>query len=490
MTIHANPATVQTPRPARTVAVLAAAATIGAVMQTVIVPLLADLPTILETSPDTASWAVSITLLVTAVTTPLAGRLGDLYGKKRLALICLLPMIAGCLVCALATDAWLMIAGRALQGIGSGIMPLGLGLLHDVLPKWKRPGAVALLGATAGLGGALGLPLAAACDQLFSWRFTFVAVAVLAAVVAWLLHRWVPEGRTHPSEGQFDWSGAAALSVGLVALLGAVTEGNRWGWTSVPTLAVLALSTVSFAVWVRVELRNASPLVDLRLLATPTVAMVNVVALLIGFVMYAPSLVYPQVMQLPEATGFGLGQSMLAMGLWIAPNGLAMMAASPFGGRLTARRGPKPTLVLGCSIALAALAVSPLCLGQLWQIAAVGIVSNIGFALIYGALPTIVMDTVPAAQIASANSVNNLIRSLGMAVSAAVAGAILATMRMPFADTTAPSLEGFQATLAATAAVCVAALIIAAIVKHPPTRRNPEAVPDLEPVLAGSPRKP
>ena len=181
---------------------------------------------------------------------------------------------------------------------------------------------------------------------------------------------------------------------------------------------------------------------------------------------------------------------MLAMGLLIAPNGLAMMAASPFGGRLTARRGPKPTLVLGCSIALAALAVSPLCLGQLWQIAAVGIVSNIGFALIYGALPTIVMDTVPAAQIASANSVNNLIRSLGIAVSAAVAGAILATMRMPFGETTAPSLEGFQAALAATAAVCVVALIVAAIVKHPPARRSPEAVPDLESVMAGSPRQP
>lgn len=104
-------------------------------MQTLVTPLIAELPKILDTTSSNAAWVITATLLVSAVCVPVSGRLGDLLGKRRMLLVCAVPLFAGSVVCALSSTVVPMIVGRGLQGMGMGMVPLGIALLRDVVPR-------------------------------------------------------------------------------------------------------------------------------------------------------------------------------------------------------------------------------------------------------------------------------------------------------------------------------------------------------------------
>ncbi|MFI6792919.1 MFS transporter [Nonomuraea sp. NPDC050383] len=329
-----------TGRPNGIVTVMAVAGIVASLTQTLVVPLIGQLPTILSTSASNASWVITVTLLAGAVTTPVMGRLGDLYGKRRMMLICAIPLILGCVVCALAGSLTPMIIGRGLQGMGMGMIPLGISALRDLLPPDRLGPSIALMSSSMGIGGALGLPIAAAVAEYASWRALFWSTAALSVVVAALIWLLVPATPARAA-GRLDVAGALGLGTGLVCLLLGVSKGADWGWSSGTTLGMLGAAVLVLLVWGWWELRSGDPLVDLRVTARPQVLLTNLASIVVGFSMYAQSLIVMQILQLPAATGYGLGQSMLAAGLWMAPSGLMMMIVSPVGARLSAARSPK-----------------------------------------------------------------------------------------------------------------------------------------------------
>lgn len=463
-------------RPGRVVGVLALAGIVAAIMQTLVVPLIGDLPSILDTSPSNASWVVTATLLSAAVATPVAGRLGDMYGKRRMLLVSVIPLVVGSVVCALSSAVVPMIVGRGLQGLGMGVVPLGISLLRDLLPPEKLGSSIALMSASMGVGGALGLPFAAAVAENSSWRVLFwvaAALSLLVAVLAWL---FVPAGRGGAGSARFDLLGAVGLGIGLVCLLLAVSKGSDWGWTSGTTLGLFAVAVVVLLAWGRWELHTGEPLVDLRVTARPQVLMTNAASVLVGFAMYAQSLVVPQLLQLPEATGYGLGQSMMAMGLWMAPGGLMMMALSPLGAKLSAARGPKVTLSVGALVIAAGYGASLLLMGSTWGLLVVTLICSTGVGLAYGAMPALIMGAVPRSATASANSFNTLMRSIGSSVAAAVMGVILAQMTTDFGGHFLPSEDGFRAAMLLGCGVGLAAALVAAFIPVRPA----EAGSDVE----------
>ncbi|MGW6025187.1 MFS transporter [Streptomyces sp. NPDC055099] len=451
-------------RPGRIVGVLALAGIVAAVMQTLVVPLIGDLPGMLDTTPSNASWVVTATLLSAAVATPVAGRLGDMYGKRRMLLVSVIPLVVGSVVCALASSVVPMIIGRGLQGLGMGVVPLGVSLLRDVLPPEKLGSSIALMSASMGVGGALGLPFSAAVAENASWRVLFwvaAGLSLLVAVLAWL---FVPTGRKGSGSARFDVLGAIGLGSGLVCLLLAVSKGSDWGWTSGTTLGLFAAALVILLAWGRWELRSDEPLVDLRVTARPQILMTNAASVLVGFAMYAQSLVVPQLLQLPEATGYGLGQSMMAMGLWMAPAGLMMMGLAPLGAKLSDARGPKVTLAVGSLIISLGYASSILLLGSTWGLLAVTIVCNAGVGLAYGAMPALIMGAVPQEETASANSFNTLMRSIGSSAAAAVIGVVLAQMTTDFGGHFLPSENGFKTAMLMGCGVALAAAAVASLI--------------------------
>ncbi|MBD0709035.1 MULTISPECIES: MFS transporter [unclassified Streptomyces] len=451
-------------RPGGVVGVLALAGIVAALMQTLVVPLIGDLPRLLDTTASNASWVITATLLAGAVATPVAGRLGDTLGKRRVLLASVIPLVLGSVVCALSSSVVPMIVGRGLQGIGMGVVPLGISLLRDVLPPQKVGGSIALMSASMGVGGALGLPFAAAVAENASWRVLFWVAAALSALVGVLIWRVIPAGRRTPTTGRFDYVGAFGLGIGLVSLLLAVSKGAAWGWGSATTLGLFAVAVVVLIGWGISELRTAEPLVDLRVTARPVVLMTNLASILVGFAMYAQSLVVPQLFQLPEATGYGLGQSMMAMGLWMAPAGLMMMVLAPLGARLSAARGPKVTLALGSLVIAIGYGSAFALMGSTWGLLGVTLICNTGVGLAYGAMPALIMGAVPVEETASANSFNTLMRSIGTSVSAAVIGVVLAQMTTDLGGHVLPSEGGFRVAMAIGCGVGIVAAVVAALI--------------------------
>ncbi|MER5275767.1 MFS transporter [Streptomyces sp. NPDC002809] len=473
-----------TARSGGVVGILAFAGIVAAITQTLVVPLIAELPELLGTSTSNASWVITATLLAAAVATPVAGRLGDMFGKRRMLLVSLVPLVAGSVVCALSSSVVPMIVGRGLQGLGMGVVPLGISLLRDVVPAEKLGSSIAIMSASMGVGGALGLPFAAAIAENSSWRVLFWVVAALALAVGALIWFLVPADAESRAAQHFDVLGAIGLGIALICLLLGVSKGADWGWGSGTTLGLLAASVVILLVWGRWELRTTDPLVDLRVTARPQILLTNAASVLIGFSMYAQSLVVPQLFQLPEGTGYGLGQSMLAMGLWMAPSGLMMMAMSPVGAKLSAAKGPKVTLAIGALIISLGygLAVPMIDGGSTWSLLAVTLVCNTGVGFAYGAMPALIMGAVPQSETASANSFNTLMRSIGSSLSAAVIGVVMAQMTTDFGGHALTSAGGFRAAMLIGCGIALAAAVLAVLI---PVRASAKGDP-----LAAAPATP
>lgn len=451
------------------VTVLACAGIVVAVMQTLVIPLIPQLPTLLDAPAADTAWVITATLLAGAVAVPTMGRLGDMFGKRRMLLVSLGLLVLGSVVGALSTSLVPLVVGRALQGLATGVIPLGISVMRDVLPAHRLPGAVALMSASLGVGGALGLPAAALIAEYADWHFLFWTAAALGLAVTGLVVAVVPESNVRTG-GRFDFVGAVTLSIALVALLLAISKGSSWGWVSPLTLGCLFVAAIALTAWGWWELRAPQPLVDLRVSAGKQVLFTNLASIAFGFAMFAMTLVVPQVLQLPEATGFGLGQSMLVAGLVLAPSGLVMMLMAPVSSRITTTFGPKTTLMAGAVTIAIGYGTGIFMLGSVWQLVLVSVVIGAGTGLAYGAMPALIMAAVPASETAAANSFNTLMRSLGTALASAVAGVILAQMTITSDTVTVPSHGAFRVTMAIAAGAAVVALILTSLL---PKCRDP-----------------
>ncbi|MFH8900923.1 MFS transporter [Streptomyces coeruleorubidus] len=441
------------------VPVLAFAGIVVAVMQTLLVPVIKDLPQLLDTAPSDATWVLTSTLLSGAVATPIMGRLGDLYGKRRMLITSLSVMVIGALVSAFTSDLLLMIAGRTLQGFAMGAIPLGIGLMRDMLPRERLGSAMALMSSSIGVGGGLALPAAALVAQHTDWHALFYGAAGLGVLAIALTLLVVPESPMR-AEGSFDLPGAFGLSAGLVLFLLPITKGSDWGWSSGTTLGLFAAAAVVLLLWGVMELRVKAPLVDLRTTARPAVLFTNLASIMVGVSFYVVSLVLPQLLQLPKSTGYGLGQSMVVAGLLVAPLGLTMMFTAPVYARLSAKYGPKVTLILGLLIIAIGYGAGLGLMSAAWQSLVISVLLGAGIGLAYSSLPALIVGAVPASETGAANGLNTLMRSIGTSVSSAVIGMVLANTADNVGGVEIPTMHGFRVSfLIATGAVAVGLLL-------------------------------
>ncbi|WP_343238282.1 MFS transporter [Streptomyces sp. SID13031] len=470
----ADPAEVSAPpKPTAVVAVLAFGGIVVSLMQTLVIPLIPELPKLLHAKASGTAWVITATLLAAAVAVPVAGRLGDMYGKRRMLLVSLGLLITGSVVAALSDSLTPMLIGRILQGMSAAVIPLGISIMRDELPAERLGSATAQMSASLGVGGALGLPAAAFLADRADWHVLFWTSAGLGVIVLALVLSFVPESAVR-SGGRFDVVGAAGLSVGLISLLLAISKGADWGWGTTRTIGLLGAAVVVFGAWGWYERRMSQPLVDLRVAARPQVLFTNIASAVFGFAMFSMSLVLPTLLQLPKATGYGLGQSMLTAGLVMGPSGLVMMATAPLSAMVSKARGPKVTLMIGAIVVALGYALGIVAMSAVWQLVIVSAVVGAGVGFAYGAMPALIMGAVPVSETAAANSLNTLMRSIGTSVSSAVAGVILAHLTISLGPVSVPSKGAFQVILAIGSGAALAAFAVAALI---PARRT-DAAPD------------
>ncbi|MEZ0493304.1 MFS transporter [Kineococcus sp. TBRC 1896] len=449
------------------VVVLALAGISVSLMQTLVIPIVQELPALLSTSASNASWGITATLLAAAVVTPISGRLGDMLGKRPVLLASLAVMVTGSVLCGLSESLAPFIVGRALQGFAAGVIPLGISLMRDVLPAEKVGPSTALMSASLGVGGALGLPAAALIADNLSWHWLFWVSAGLGAVVLVLVVLLIPAVRAQRS-GTLDLLGALGLSVALVGILLGVSKGSTWGWSSGRTSALLIGGVLVALLWGVYQLRAKDPLVDLRTTATRPVLLTNVASLMFGFAMFAMSLVIPQVIQLPTTTGYGLGEPMLVAGLAMVPSGLVMMVTAGLSAKVTRDHGAKVSLMTGATVVALGYGLGAIFMDAVWQFAVVSGVIGAGIGFAYGSMPALIMSSVPVRTTASANSFNTLVRSIGSSVSSAVAGAVLAASATTLGTVSVPAQSGFRTIMVIASGAAVVALVIGALLPRRP----------------------
>ena len=462
------------PRQGAIVAVLALAGLASSFMFTLVVPIQAKLPELLNASREDTAWVVTATLLAAAVVTPIAGRLGDMYGKRRIVLVLLGVLVLGSVVAALSTEIIGVIVGRALQGAVTGVVPLAISILRDVLHEDRVDAAIALISATMGVGGALGMPLSALVTQYSDWHALFwMAAGMGVAVFALVL--WIVPVSVLRTAGRFDYVGAAGLAVGLTGVLLAVSRGNEWGWTSPAVLACGLGGLAVLLVWGWYELRISEPLLDLRVAARRPVLLTNIASLAMGFSLFASNVAFPQLLELPAPAGFGL--SLLNASLVIAPAGLVMMVLSPYSGRVARTVGPRLLLILGAIALIAAYGFTLLFSSEVWHILVANLLVGVGIGFGYASMPMLIMRSVPQNETGASNGLNALFRSLGTSTAAAVIGAVLASLSVTQGGVQVPTAAAFDVAFVLGGAAAMVALALALFIPQRPAREPHPSLP-------------
>ena len=463
----------------RSLLILSVAALAFALAQTTLIPALGVLAEELHTDASGVAWTLTAYLLAAAVCTPIFGRLGDMFGKRRLLVISLSVFAAGSVVAALADTLEVLVGGRVLQGAGGGIFPLCFAIIRDEFPREKVSSSIGLISATFGIGGGAGLILGGVLVDNASYHWIFWLGAAMAVVAAVLTQILIPESPNR-SPGRIDIRGAAVLALGLTMPLLAIARANHWGWASAQTLILLAAGLIVLAFWVWLQKRTVQPLADVELLARPPVLMTNIATLLVGFGMFGSFILIPQLAESPTSTGYGFGLDATGAGLLMLPGALVMLVAGPFSGVLVRRFGAKMPLATGAFVSAAALAAMGLDHGSQGAMIAWNVILSIGIGLAFAAMPNLIFDAVPQSETGEATGFNTLVRSVGASLGSQISAAILTASVI--AGTALPSDDGYTAAFLVSAGIAgVAALVSLAI------PRVGDAAPAARPAVRAEP---
>lgn len=449
-------------------AVLALTGLIAAFMQTLVTPIVPELPTLLSTTSANATWVLTSTLLAAAISTPISGRLGDMYGKRRIMLVLIGFTIVGSIVCAFSDTLLPMIAGRVLEGFGLGVIALGISILRDVIHPKALGGAVALVSATLGVGGAIGLPVAALIAQNLDFHYLFWLATALSIVAFALVFAIVPVS-TLRAGGRFDYPGAVGFAAGLIGILLALSKGSEWGWTSPTTLGLFIGGVVVLVAWGFLELRTKEALVDLRVAARRPVLLTNLASISVGFGFFITTAAFPTLLEAPTGTGVGLGQTLIISSLCLVPLGLVMFLLSPVAARLTNTRGPRTSLLLGISVITIGYAFAAILHSEIWHVILVTTVVGVGVGFAYASMPTLIMRAVPPTETAASNGLNSVMRTLGSTIGGTLVGTILTSHLVVANGVGIPTSEAFRTVFIMGAAVTLGGFVLALFIP----RHNP-----------------
>jgi EmrB/QacA subfamily drug resistance transporter len=449
------------PHPMRSLFILGVSALAFSLAQTMLIPALGELTVQLGTDASGIAWVLTGYLLAAAVATPIAGRLGDMFGKRRLLVLSLVGFGLGSALAALGSSLEVVVAGRVIQGLGGGIFPLCFGIIRDEFPRERVASSIGLISAIFGIGGGAGLIGGGLIADNLSYHWIFWLGAISAALAAVATQVWVPESPER-KPGRIDLRGAALLGVGLVLPLIAISRANDWGWGSASTLLLIGAGLVVLAIWVAVERRTEQPLADIPTLLEPPVLMTNVATLFVGFGMFGSFLLIPQLAELPESTGFGFGSDATGAGLLLLPGALVMLVCGPISGALGTRFGSKLPLALGAGVTSLGLLLLGVSHGSELAVTAWATVMSAGIGLAFAAMANLIVEAVPPAQTGEATGINTLTRSVGASIGSQVTAAILAGSAV--AGSPLATDDGFTTAFLVSAGVAALAAAIAVVI--------------------------
>jgi len=478
------------PRAARgALTVLAVMALMVTYVETMVLPAFHNFITFFDNAPTTTVvWIVSAYLLIGTVATPIFGKLGDKYGKKRMILFVMAlyavavsvagftPNIGAAFGVSRANQIYVLIGVRAFQGLGMGMFPLAFAILPEVFPAARVGQAQGIVSGMFAAGAAAGLVGGGYISYNYGWQLTYhtvTPIAIVLVVLAYFLLRESP----HLSPKPIDVPGIGSLGFALAMAMFGITEGVYWGWTSfsavsfagipwgVPEFFLLALvATVFFLIW---EARAPTPVVSFQALKQRNIWISNVNGVIVGIGMFLIFVTLTILVEDPIAPGFNYTE--FQFGLVALPSALGMLAFGPLWGRLVAARGPKPVMILGFVVmgsGALGLALFHTTILALTLFAIPALVGNVAVLI---AMSNIIVLSVSPKELGIQTGMNQTFRNLGSAVGPVLAATITATFTTqavvattPFGRVFAnvPATTGFVVLFAITAGVALVGLLL------------------------------
>ena len=443
--------------------------------------LIPSLPTIQRqfgVTPSDVSWVLSIYLLTGTISVALFGKLGDMYGKKKLFLLALSIYTLGVTFTGFAPSFRLLLLSRALQGLGMAIFPLGFTIVREEFPPRMVPQVQGMISAMFAVGIAVALPLGSYIAENYGWEWTYHTIIPFALLLLVLSARVLRESR-YVSGGRLDLVGLILLSVFSSSSLVAVTRAPHVGWSSLETVSLLLVSLVSLMLFIIWESRVGDPLIPLYLLGERNVMIANIGISMAAFAIQMMMQANTYILQMPEPIGYG--KTILEAGLLMTPTALVMLVVAPLVGRLMVRVGAKPFAVLGVLFSIAGLLLlswDPVGIG-LYQFVALIVVVSTGISIINVSLINVLIFSVEKRFMGIATGLNSLFRNIGASWGPAVAGTFMTvyhtvvTLAGPRGPVriTVPSEEAFRYLFLFAAllylVVLVLSLMIVEVVKMP-----------------------
>jgi MFS family permease len=416
-------------------------------------PLIPTIADDLHASLSSTQWSLTATLLVGAVVSPLVGRLGDGPHRRTVLLTCLGLVTLGGAIAALAGTLPVLIAGRALQGIGLALLPLTMASARDELPPERAHATIATLSVIAAVGVGLGYPITGFIAEYADAAAAFWFGTLASAVAFVLAFFFVPPSTKEDDGTALDVRGAFLVGAGLLALLLALEKGTDWGWSAASTIGLLFAAVVLLAAWTAHELRVAVPLVELRLVRRRPVLTANVTGFVLGVSMYLGISLMTQVVQL----GAGLHETVFVAGLTLVPLSFTSSFSSRMLPAIQRRIGPRATIPTGALVIAAAMLFFALTGSALWQaFVTMGLV-GLGIGLTFAAMPGLIVGAVPATETSSAMSFYQVSRYVGFSVGSGLA----VTLLLAFEGGGPPTADAYRSTFVVGAGLCALSAAIA-----------------------------
>ena len=477
--------------------ILALMAAMVTYVETMVLPTFSSFVAFFDNAPTTTVvWIISAYLLVGTVATPIFGKLGDKYGKKRVLLAVMglyavavslagfSPSLGDAFGVDRAHQIYVLIAIRAFQGLGMGMFPLAFAMIPEVYPAARVGQAQGIISGMFAAGAAVGLVGGGYIAYTAGWQLTYhtiIPLAVVLVVVAYFLLRESPH--LHPAP--IDFPGISSLGFALATVMFGLTEGSYWGWSNfaavrflgvpwgVPEFFLLALAgTVFFVLW---EPRVDNPVVSFAALRQRNIWVSNVNGVFVGMTMF---LIFVGLTILAEDPfPPGLGYNQFQYGLVALPSALSMLAFGPLWGRWVAARGPKPVMLVGFAImGLGALGLV-LFHSNVYELTLITIPALVGNVAVLIAMTNVIVLSSPPRELGIQTGMNQTFRNLGSAVGPVVAATLTATFTTAYVVARPPPTYsaivkqvpagvGFELVFAITAALALVGLLFSLALRN------------------------
>lgn len=436
---------------------------------------------------STIAWILSAYLLVGVVVTPIFGKLGDLYGKKRMLVLVMgvyafavtlagfTPNIGQAFGVSRPDQIYVLIGVRAIQGVGMAMFPLAFSMIPEVFPAARVGQAQGIVAAMFAAGASLGLVGGGYLAQTYGWQATYHTVIPIAVGVVILSILLLRESSRHANPS-LDIPGVASLGFGLATVMFGISQGTTWGWGTwnavtygsvpwgVPEFFVLAL--IGFAFFAFWEPRAKNPVVNFAAMKPRNIWVSNLNGVIAGLLMFLVFTTETVLIELPFGPGFN--QTELQMGLIALPSTISMLIFGPILGRFVGSRGPKPIMALGfalSSIGAVGLVAFNRSLIDLVVFPSLLLVGNVGVLI---SMTNAIVLTADRRELGMQTGMNQTFRNLGSSVApvlvTTILGSFLATYFVQTPVGPIPfqgyALEGFRLVFALTAGLAVAGFLL------------------------------